>query len=412
MIHRLKKKFILINMSFISIVLVIVFTSILFSNYNRLKNDSILAMHQFLQIDEKKEFPMKPEIGRPHDAKSFHMVPVILVLLDDHNTIKSVKDNNAAISDELLNIAVSQALASGRSEGLLTNLDLRYIIENKSNIGTKIVFADITHEKNSLKSSLINSSLIFTGAFAAFFIISLFLSGWALKPVEQAFITQKQFIADASHELKTPLTVILANVNILLSHRQNKIEQQLKWIENTKTEAERMKKLVDDLLFLAKSDAENLPLVMNQCNVSEAAWSCLLPFESIAFEQEIQIHEYIEDNLFIIGNENQLKQLIMILLDNACKYAGKKGTVTFLLEKKAGKIQILVNNSGTFIPQEDLEHIFERFYRSDKSRVRKKGGYGLGLAIAKSIAENHHAKITASSSTEQGTTFKVLFTAP
>ena len=142
---------------------------------------------------------------------------------------------------------------------------------------------------------------------------------------------QNQFVADASHELKTPLTVILANLNIILTHPNDTIQKQIKWIENTYAESERMKKLVDQLLFLAKSDAVQIPAIFASFLLSDAAWSCLLPFESIAFEKKINIIEEISPDIWIYGNEEQIKQLMVILIDNACKYTSAHGTVRFRL---------------------------------------------------------------------------------
>lgn len=161
-------------------------------------------------------------------------------------------------------------------------------------------------------------------------------------------------------------------------------------------------------MFLAKSDAAGSP-VYSELNFSDTVWSCLLPFEPVAFEQGVTINADIEPDIALTGNESQLKQLVAILLDNACKYAGDKGIVSVTLVREQKKVCLTVNNTGTPIPAIDLPHIFERFYRTDKSRAREQGGYGLGLAIAKSIVENHHAKITAESTKDQGTTFTVHF---
>ena len=237
-----------------------------------------------------------------------------------------------------------------------------------------------------------------------------FLANWALRPVELAWQQQRQFIADASHELKTPLTVILANIGILQSHRADTIEAQLKWVEYTKQEAIHMKKLVDDLLFLAKSDDGSARILYADFNLSDAVWSSLLPFESIAYEQGLTLNSEIEPNLFMKGDESQLKQLVVILLDNACKYAKGNGAITLLLKSAQDRVRLSVNNTGEPIPKEQLPHIFERFYRADDgARDRKQGGYGLGLAIAKSIVASHHGRISVTSDSVHGTTFTAEF---
>lgn len=214
-------------------------------------------------------------------------------------------------------------------------------------------------------------------------------------------------MADASHELKTPLTVILANIGILLAHKQDTIAEQSKWVENTKTEADRMKQLVDDLLFLAKADAPKKPDAHKELDLSDTVWSALLPFESIAFEAGLTLASEITPGMTVSGSEGELRQLVAILLDNACKYAGEKGRVTLLLERDGDHARLCVNNTGEPIDPVHLPHLFERFYRVDESRYRKHDGYGLGLSIAKQIADNHRARITVESTEHMGTTVTV-----
>lgn len=408
MIKKLRRKFILINMGLVSTVLLIVFAIIFMSNYQRLQSESRDALHHAIEQRIDKPLP-KPEIGRlPPGQKPIPITPVFSVVLNKNKDIIYTTQQNVSISDDVLKIALEKALESRNPEGILHDLNLRFL-RREIREGTKIAFADRSNEINSMQGLLLIFLVVGVGGLLAFFFISLFLSGWALRPAEKAWDQQRQFVADASHELKMPLTVILANIGILLAHRQDTITQQFKWVENTQAEATRMKKLVDDLLFLAKSDDARVPLVYSEVNFSDTVWSCLLPFEPVAFEQGVTINASIQPDIILKGNESQLKQLITILLDNACKYAGEKGIVSVTLVREQKKVCLKVNNTGTLIPVIDLPHIFERFYRADKSRAREQGGYGLGLAIAKSIAENHHAKITAESTKDQGTTFKVLF---
>lgn len=410
MIQRLRKKFILINMLLVTLVLLIVFSVLCFSSYRRLQNDSNDAMMRALSREEGMS-PPKFEIGQPKPDKPFSsMTPVFTVLVDNEGNVLSISNDTVDVSDELVDEAVEQVLSSGSQEGVLSALSLRYRMAESPN-GTKIAFADLSNEKATMTNLLVTSLLVGAGGLLAFFAISVFLSNWALRPVEKAWEQQRQFVADASHELKTPLTVILANTGILLSHPQDTIAQQGKWVEYTQAEASRMKKLVDDLLFLAKSDAAKAPALQLRFNLSDTAWSCLLPFESVAFEQKVLLKSEVTPNLYIVGDESQMKQLIMILLDNACKYTGKGGLIHFCMEPSQDKIKIAVNNTGAPIPAEHLNHLFERFYRADKSRTRDQGGYGLGLAIAQSIVSAHHGKIHAESNEKNGTTFTVYLPA-
>ena len=184
---------------------------------------------------------------------------------------------------------------------------------------------------------------------------------------------------------------------------------QGKWLGYIREEAQRMRSLVEDLLFLAKSDAQKLPFSLQQVRLSDLVTASLLSFEPVAFEAEVSLSENIAPGIVLKGDEAQLWRLVVILLDNAVKYAGQNGSVTVTLSETQGKAQLAVHNTGPAIPAEHLPHLFERFYRSDAARDRESGGYGLGLAIAQSIAEGHSGKISATSAPQLGTTFTVLF---
>lgn len=405
MIRKLRRKFILINMMLVSLVLIIVFTSICFFSYQRMKAESYDVMKRVMDNKEGKAPPMLEIGGRP-PHKAAPMLPSFSVLLDGNGKIISETRENVVVSDEVIAKVTQRVLASERQDGVLFDMQLRFL-KKQTPDGLRIAFADMGRELDMMINLLLTLLLVGLGGLAAFFLISLFLSAWALRPVEKAWEQQRQFVADASHELKTPLTVILTNSGILLSHRQDTIEQQVKWVEYTQAEANRMKKLVDDLLFLAKSDDAHTPLLQTRLNFSDLVWSCVLSFEPVAYEQGIVINSEIAPDISLFGDEGQLKQLVVILLDNACKYAGKNGTVTLTLERLKEQVCLSVNNTGEPIPAEDLDHIFERFYRADSSRSREQGGYGLGLSIAKTIVENHRGKISVESNAEAGTTFMI-----
>lgn len=407
MIQKLRRKFILINMGLVSIVLLSVFSVFCFVNMQSLQNQSYDALHHALSRDQGAA-PSKFQIGdpgAPRDDRVFNTVPVFTVRLDDDQNIVGIMADNVEVSDETAAEAVRAALETDRQRGALQSLGLRYVIE-KTPSGKQIAFADMSGERSSFLALLLTALAVGAGALAAFFGISLFLSGWALRPVAKAWEGQRQFVADASHELKTPLTVILANTGILLSHPDDTIRTQQKWLEHTRTEGERMKKLVDDLLFLAKSDAPAPPERCAPFDLSDAAWACLLPLEPIAFERGVNLISKVPPKIVMHGDEGHMKQLMVILLDNACKYAGKGGEVRFAVSAENGWARIEVRNTGEPIPPEQLPRLFERFYRVDGSRTREQGGTGLGLAIAKTITVRHHGRI-AVQSTAACTTFTV-----
>ena len=418
MIQKLRKKFIIINMTLVSLVLIVVLCALCLSNYQKLQSESLGAMRHALSAPPDDNFKPKMELNRKKDESPFNNIRIFIVILNESGTIDSLNNNGTEVTEALAQEAVTKALETGKDQGNIKSLALRYIIEDTAD-GRKIAFADTISQTRSMQTLILNSLLILIAGMAAFFIISLFLSKWALKPVEKAWAQQNQFIADASHELKTPLTVILANLKILLTHKEDTISNQSRWIENTHTEATRMKELVENLLFLARSESDTVTYITGSINLSDTVWKCLLPFESIAFEQGITIRENIAPSLYTQGNEGQLKQLMAILLDNACKYADRDKQVTVTLSRDQEKAVLSVNNTGEPVPQEELDHIFERFYRSDKSRVRtespphprsaesQEGGYGLGLSIAQTIVQSHHGKISVQSAETIGTTFTV-----
>lgn len=412
MIRKLRRKFVIINMLLVTIVLVAVLSILCLSNLRRYESDSHEALTGILNMPS--DLPPEPGLENRKGNRPRELMTVFLVLLDEEdNMVSLIQNSSAQVDEDFAADALAAALASGQEEGRLPSLELRFLKGEHTGYRA-IAFTDTTHETSSMRNLILTSFLILFGALAAFFLISLFLSRLALRPVEQAWQQQNQFIADASHELKTPLTVILANLNILLSHREDTIARQARWIESTQAEASRMKELVEQLLFLAKSESHTLSTQKTPLNFSDLAWTCLLPMESLAFEQGVLIQEQISPDLTVLGNEGQLRQLFIILLDNALKYAEKEKQVTVLVSPAQDKLLFSVKNTGTPIPKEDLPHLFERFYRSDKSRVRKKGGYGLGLSIAQTIVQHHSGKITVESSEQAGTTFRVtlpLYTA-
>ena len=413
MIRRLRRKFILINLLLVGLVLTVVFALLVASNARRLSDQSEAAMRMALnwQDDENPRF----EIGAPppdreaqEDGKRFSMVPVFVVTVED-GTITNVNDGGQVnVSEETAEEAAELALEAGTNRGLLGSLKLRFLVEQVPDGTIRIAFADYTWETSSLRTLILSCLLIWCLAMAAFFFVGLFLSVLALRPAEKAWKQQRQFVADASHELKTPLTVILANTGIVLAHPDEPVSAQSKWLEYTQEEARQMKGLVEDLLFLAKSDAARQEFHAAELDLSEVVQGCLLPFEPVAFEAGVQLEARVDPGLTLTGDEAQLRRLIRILLDNGIKYAGGNGTVTLTLTRQQEKLRLSVHNTGAAIPPEHLPHLFERFYRADAARDRAQGGYGLGLAIAKAITEQHRGSITVASRTDTGTVFTVL----
>ncbi|HJC00620.1 MAG TPA: HAMP domain-containing histidine kinase [Candidatus Flavonifractor merdavium] len=413
MIRRLRRKFILINLLLVGVVLTVVFVLLVASNARRYADQSQAAMRMALswREDENPRFEIgaPPPDHNPSDEGSrFTMVPVFVVTVED-GVVTSINDGGQVeVSRETAELAAAEALASGEDSGILRRLNLRFQLETRPDGTVRVAFADQSWESSSLRTLILNCLLVWALAMAAFFFVGLFLSSLALRPVETAWKQQRQFVADASHELKTPLTVILANTGIVLAHPSDTVSAQSKWLEYTQEEARQMKGLVEDLLFLAKSDAARQEFQTAQVDLSELVQGCLLPFEPVAFEAGVRLDAQVDPGLILTGDEAQLRRLVRILLDNGVKYADAEGAVSLTLTRQQDKLRLTVRNTGAPIPPEHLPHLFERFYRADAARNRAQGGYGLGLAIAKAIVEHHRGRISVSSAVESGTVFTVL----
>lgn len=413
MIRRLRRKFILINLLLVGVVLTVVFVLLVASNARRYADQSQAAMRMALSWRENEnprfEIGAPPPDHNPSDEGSrFTMVPVFVVTVED-GVVTSINDGGQVeVSRETAELAAAEALASGEDSGILRRLNLRFQLETRPDGTVRVAFADQSWESSSLRTLILNCLLVWALAMAAFFFVGLFLSSLALRPVETAWKQQRQFVADASHELKTPLTVILANTGIVLAHPSDTVSAQSKWLEYTQEEARQMKGLVEDLLFLAKSDAARQEFQTTQVDLSELVQGCLLPFEPVAFESGVRLDAQVDPGLILTGDEAQLRRLVRILLDNGVKYAGAEGAVSLTLTRQQDKLRLTVRNTGAPIPPEHLPHLFERFYRADAARNRAQGGYGLGLAIAKAIVEHHRGRISVSSAVESGTVFTVL----
>ena len=312
---------------------------------------------------------------------------------------------------EGLSAAVARILAGDARSGTVTMEETPYrYLRTEKPYGQIITLLDRSLEVATLNRLLSTLLLLGGMGLVLLFLVSLFLAERAIQPVRKAWERQKQFIADASHELKTPLTVIAANTDVILSNRNDTVASQAKWLGYIRTETERMSKLVSDLLNIAKIDAsESKPLPL-PFDLSEAVASVCLPLESLAFESGRTLMAALQPGIPYLGDKAGIQQAVGILVDNAIKHASGAGDihVTLQREKESGKILISVRNPGEGIPKEEANRIFERFYRLDASRARNTGGYGLGLSIAKSVVERHGGTIAVDCSPDGQTTFTIL----
>ena len=421
MIRKLRARIIIINMALMGIVILVIFTTVCVNSYSNAVNDMERGLNQVVgnrdfdrdratddnappfDKESKVSFKQKPNI---HDNEPMQISSYVIVELDDDGNITNTTENNVSIDADDLEECVKLARQSNSISGQIGDYGLMYVKHDFMEVH-KIVFASNNMVFANLRNTVLVSVGLFFGSMVIIFLISLWLSGLAVKPVKKAWEQQKQFVADASHELKTPLTVILANNNIMMSHPQSRVTDERQWLESTEEEAQHMKQLIDQMLFLAKSDAGNTQVQLSEVNLSEIVEGSALNFEPVAFEREVLIDTDIRPDILMQGNQLQLNQLAHILIDNAVKYAEDNSTVTIALHKHGDGTEFTVNNKGSVISKEEMEHIFDRFYRAEKSRTTK--GYGLGLAIAQRIVEDMNGKITVQSNQTDGTTFTVYF---
>ncbi|SCY83784.1 His Kinase A (phospho-acceptor) domain-containing protein [Paenibacillus polysaccharolyticus] len=288
----------------------------------------------------------------------------------------------------------------------LDGTDWAYVVD-PSGDGHMIVFMDVTAQQGILTNLIYTFTVVGLMMLIVIYFLSRYFANRSIAPVREAFEKQKQFIADASHELKTPLAIINTNTDVLLANQEETIESQAKWLHYIKSETERMSGLTNDLLYLTQMEDSRSNLIHTGFNMSEAVESIILPMEAVIFEKNISLDYSIDPDLMVHGNPEQIKQVVLILLDNAVKYSGPTGAVNITLQKQNHDIMLTVFNTGEGIAPEHLDRIFDRFYRTDSSRARKHGGHGLGLAIAKSIVEQHKGEIYAKSVVGEGATFYV-----
>lgn len=409
MLRSLKIKFVVIIMALVGTVLISVLGGSFISTWQTQRDMINEALERGLQGD----FRVRPFIAdsgtQPGDPGVFALV----VDTDNTGTVRvlnyPIEYLNLDLLSEYLDIAQASTNDSGADETLHIAWRKTQLDDNE----WRMAIAETSTIYYSLRTLAIKDLVIITIAMGALLAISVSLSSWVLRPVQQAWNQQRRFVADASHELKTPLAVIIANMEIL-SKDGAVPEESKRWIQSTADESAHMKNLVEELLELARTDesASGTQGVMQKLDVdfSDMVESATLEFDAIAFERGCLIEEDIATGIHVNGDPEWLGRLVKILIENACKYSEQGSTIHVTLAREGRRCTYSVNNRGQVIAAEDLPHVFDRFYRTDKARSRdaQTGGFGLGLAIAKGIATSSGGDITATSSEENGTTFRVV----
>lgn len=403
MIRKLRWQFVAACMGLIAAVLAIVFGCVWASAQNALERSSHMALEQALSRRGGDLLPGFRQNGGDDQV----LLPYFTVQVWG-TTVYVTGGTYSGLEDtDALTAILTDCLSQEADEGSLPGYALRYLRQDDG-LYTQIAFVDISLETAALRQMMASylrigllSLLLLAGA-------SFLLSLRVTRPVERAWRQQRQFFSDASHELKTPLTVILSNAEML--ETSDLPERESRWRDNILSESRQMKTLVEEMLTLSRTeDAQRKPTVAD-VDLSDLSEDCALAFEPVAFEAGKPLSWDVTPALTVSGDGEKLRRLLSILLDNAAKYgAPGEGIVLSLRAERSQAILSVANGSGGHpIPPEELPRLFERFYRADASRGEQ-SGFGLGLPIAQAIAKEHHGALRAESD-QQATRF--TFTLP
>ena len=312
-------------------------------------------------------------------------------------------DNIAAVDETDAKSYAEQIIDDGADEGFIGIY--RYMVTSCDDItdGIRIIFVDCRQEIESFRNSLVYSVGVSLIGFLAVFMLVLFWSKKIFKPVAESYEKQKRFITDASHEIKTPLTIIDANTEVI-----EMVNGESEWTQNTRKQVKRLTSLTNQMVALSRLDENPEPKEKIEFDISDVAYEVVDHFSTLSEVKGKKIKTDIEDGVRYIGDENSIRQLISILVDNAMKYAVESKDIEISLRRDGRKVRFVLQNMTEGMEEGSQDILFERFYRPDSSRNSETGGSGIGLSLAKSIVEAHKGKITAKCDKNGYITFQVV----
>ncbi len=395
MFRKLRLKLIVIHLSLIGLMLLSTFIGINWHMNRQVQNRSLALLHNAVQDVDA----LRTRFSAMDQSNLFYL------LIDEHEEVIEKSPNAPHHYEEIL----SRTLKENKEKGNLRyeEYDLWFI---RTEVEGNIMYLFQRNEGNRMMLTSLKETTFIIGAISAVFalLISVVMANRAIRPIVSAWEKQQSFVSDASHELRTPLATLSINLEAVLDSPDETVAEQSEWLINMQNEITRMKNLVNDLLLLARMDEKHENLSRESINLSQLLIKASNPFILMMEEKEITFEQKIEKDVEILGIENHLHQLIIILLDNAIKHTPSNGMISLQLKSSKEKISIVVKDTGVGISKEHQEHIFERFYRADTARNRTSGGAGLGLSIAKTIVNNHKGKLHVESAVGSGTTFEIL----
>ena len=399
MIRKLRIKFVCIVMAIAMLMVGGILGVVIHFTGTSMEMQSISMMRTIATAPFRQGMP-----GKPMDDEV--RLPFFTVQISSRGELLAASGGYFDLTDrEYLQEIINEALLSDRETGELEEHGLRYL-KSVSPRGYTIVFSDTTTESATLKHLFYSCLAIFFAAMIVFLGISILLSHWVIKPVATAWDQQRQFVADASHELKTPLSVIMANAELMQGEDLGE-EERRTYSGNILGVTYQMRSLVENMLEMARVDNGTVKMNFDIVDFSQLVSDAALSFQLLYEEKGMGLRCAVPDGVEIHGSEQHLYQVMDVLLDNALKYSAPKGIVSVNLATTGRNCVLSVASPGEPIPKEDLKNIFKRFYRADKARAMN-GSYGLGLSIAESIVEAHKGKIWAESGNGYNTFFVQL----
>lgn len=408
MIAKLRKKLIFVSMVSLFIVLFVLILSIGILNYRKLVTDadhvlSILAENngKFPEREEPKE-PPKPEKNHllspelPYESRYFSAT------VNKEGEVLSVEAGKiVTVNEETIIEYVQEVWQKGKQKGFIENY--RFLL-SRNDTEIRIIFLDCGRSLNTFRMFLFIAAFVSFLGFLAVCLLMIFLSAYIVKPFLENYEKQKRFITDAGHELKTPLTIIDADAEVLeMDFGENE------WLSDIQNQTKRLTDLTNNLILLARMEEESMKLPMVEFPLSDVAEEVIGNFQTLAKAQNKFLHGKIQPMISMKGDEKAIRQLIGILLDNAVKYSDEKGEILLTVEVQRNHIFLSVFNTTEFINKKEIAHLFERFYRADKSRNSQTGGYGIGLSIAAATVRANKGKISAITEDEKSLRITAVF---
>ena len=388
MFKKTRRRIILSIMGSLTLLFVITLSVILFASFSQMQRENMEKLERYSNmflLDGQRNEANNPA-NEPPVPPDFQLSVFYSVAFSNGGYVIEVNEgnNNLYEKEELVSLA-KEALNKNQKSGRTG--ELAYLVSQRPGY-TLVAFLDNTMANSNMDRMIQNFIAVGLAAILVLLLISLLIARRIVRPLEENDSRQKQFISDASHELKTPVSVISANTEMLV----REIGEN-EWLSNIQYENERMGILLKQLLDLSR--AENASVPMEKIDLSNIVAGDALALDSLAFDQGRVINSDIEDNIQIEGNRTQMEQVVTVLLDNAIRHSSGK-EIEIKLKKHGHSAILSVSNEGKEIPPEKLSHLFDRFYRVDEVRNSEDNHYGLGLSIAKAVVLNHRGSISVS----------------